>query len=66
MVPSRLLVEDDGVGVVGKVKSTGEGLPLLRAFSENLKWAIVAGVHGFRGELRITDFGIVGGRAARG
>jgi two-component sensor histidine kinase len=36
----RLLVEDDGVGVVGKVKSTGEGLPLLRAFSENLKWTI--------------------------
>jgi two-component sensor histidine kinase len=36
----RLMVEDDGVGAVGKGKSTGEGLPLLRAFSENLKWTI--------------------------
>jgi two-component system, sensor histidine kinase PdtaS len=36
----RLLVEDDGVGTVGKVKDTGMGFPLLQAFSENLKWTI--------------------------
>ena len=36
----RLVVEDDGVGIVGKVKGSGIGLPLLQAFSENLKWTV--------------------------
>ena len=36
----RLVVADDGAGVVGEVKGSGIGLPLLQAFSENLKWTI--------------------------
>jgi len=36
----RLLVEDDGVGMAGKVTGTGMGFPLLQAFSENLKWTV--------------------------
>ena len=36
----RLVVADDGAGVVGEVEGSGIGLPLLQAFSENLKWTI--------------------------
>ena len=36
----RLVVADDGAGVVGEGKGCGIGLPLLQAFSENLKWTI--------------------------
>jgi two-component sensor histidine kinase len=36
----RLVIADDGAGVLGEVKGSGLGFPLLQAFSENLKWTI--------------------------
>lgn len=37
----QLLIEDNGVGMDGTIKGGGQGFPLLKAFSDHLRWKVL-------------------------